>query len=229
MTDQPPERLERDVPFARRQRERVGDLWARMLAHEFLLRTRDGTISREAFARWLQQDYLFVEGGLRFLALLLGRAPREHRDVLADAIQALRAELRLFEERAHATGIAMGAVEPAFVTHAYLQFLAATAAVGSYEQGLTVLYVAERAYLESWRVVKEGIAEDSPWRPFVDNWTSEEFAAYVASLETLLDELAAGAGPREQAAMAEAFELTVRYELAFWDMALGGATWPSCD
>src|SRR5919107_1589108 len=93
------------MAFVSEQRERLEPLWRSMLAHPFLIQTRDGTIADETFARWMRQDYLFVEQDVGFLAALLARAPDRLRDPLADAIDALRQELRLFEEQAATVGV----------------------------------------------------------------------------------------------------------------------------
>jgi thiaminase len=214
------------MSFTAEQSERVADLWLRMLAHPFLMRTRDGTIADVIFARWMRQDYLFVAQGVHFLAALLARAPARHRDPLAESIDALRNELVLFEEQAARAGVELSAARPTFVTHAYIQFLIATSATASYAEAYTVLYVAERAYHDSWRFVRDGIAPDSKWLQFVDNWASDAFAEYVSYLERELDELATAAGRAERERMAELFELTTRYEIAFWEMAVAGETWP---
>ena len=96
----------------------------------------------------------------------------------------------------------------------------------SYTEGYTVLYAAEKAYRDSWLVVKDGLSTDSKWYPFVENWAGEEFAAYVKYLEAELDELAADAGITELAHMSELFEITTKYEVAFWEMAVTDEGWP---
>ena len=217
------------MSFTAEQRKRLAPLWERMLVHPFLLETRAGTIADDTFARWMRQDYLFVEQGVHFLAALLARAPRRHRDALADAVDALRNELTLFEEQAAKVDVDIAGARPTFITHAYMQFLTATAATASYAEAYSVLYVAERAYHDSWRVVRDGIAADSKWLPFVDNWASDAFGQYVSYLERELDALAAAAGPTERARMAELFDVTTRYEIAFWEMALGGESWPGLE
>jgi len=214
------------VSFSAEQRQRLAPLWERMLAHPFLVQTCDGIIADETFARWMRQDYLFVAQGVRFLAALLARAPARHRDPLAESIEALRKELVLFEEQAGKVGVELAGARPAFIAHAYMQFLMATALGAAYAEAYTVLYVAECAYHDSWRVVRDGISPNSKWLPFVDNWASDAFGQYVASLESEVDPLAADAGADERGGMAELFELTTYYEIAFWEMAISGETWP---
>lgn len=212
--------------FCEEQLRRLEPLWSRMLRHPFLLETRDGTLEHETFANWLGQDYLFVRAALPFLGVLLSKAPPDGRAGHAAAIRALEEELQLFRERSAALGVELENVRPSLVNHAYVQFLMATARGRSYPEGYTVLYVAEKAYHESWKVVAEGLVPDSPWHAFVANWAGDDFAGYVNTLEAGLDDLAAdvGAGRRER--MAGLFELTLRYEIAFWDMAYTGAGWP---
>lgn len=212
--------------FSADQLARIAPLWTTMLEHRFLSDTRDGTISDGRFAVWMRQDYLFVEAAIPFLAALITRAPRRHWAPLANAMTALERELVLFEERAQTVGVQLRDADPAFTNHAYIQFLMATATRASYAEAYTVLYVAEKAYHDSWKVVQQGIDRQSKWYPFVENWAGDAFREYVRYLETELDQLAAAAGAAERDQMAEYFELTTKYEIAFWEMALTGEGWP---
>ncbi len=214
------------MKFSQQQLARVKPLWDTMLSHRFLSETRDGVIPDERFAVWMRQDYLFVEAAIPFIAALIPRAPREHWEPLAGAIAALEKELKLFEERAAAVGVDLRGAPPSFTNHAYIQFLLATAYRASYAEAYTVLYVAEKAYHDSWKVVQAGIARESKWYPFVENWAGDAFAGYVGYLEGELDRLAEQAGPAERERMAEYFELTTKYEIAFWEMAATGEDWP---
>jgi len=214
------------MSFCTEQLERIQPLWSRMLDHRFLRDTRDGTISHATFATWMRQDFLFVEAAIPFIATLQAKAPRDHWEAHSSVVAMFTRELDLFHERAVAAGVDMENLQPSFTCDAYIQFLIATAFRESYEVGYTVLYAAEKAYHDSWKVVREGIDRDSPWWPFVENWSGEGFAAYVDSLQVELDSLAAAAGDGLRARMAEFFERTTRYEIAFWEMASTGEGWP---
>ncbi|MGH7912758.1 MAG: hypothetical protein ACREQM_17040 [Candidatus Dormibacteraceae bacterium] len=197
------------------------EVWARLCAHPFLGGVRDGSLDAAAFRRWLAQDRLFVEGSLPFLGALLAGAPAAVRPLLLDALEGYRAELRRFDEAVTTLHVAQEPI--ALVTHAYLQYLLATAH-RSWALGLVCLAVLERAYLESWQRVLEGLAQASPWRPLVEQWTTEPFVAYVSALAGAVDEFAV---PRaERAELEEQVDLTIAYELAFWEMAWHGWGWP---
>ena len=214
------------MSFTEQQLDRIRPLWDEMLDHRFLIQTRDGEIPDEVFANWMQQDYLFVEAAIPFIAALIPRGPRAHWAPHADVIKAFTTELELFEERAAAVGVDLRGAPPSFTCHAYIQFLMATAYQRSYAEAYTVLYAAEKAYHDSWKVVQAGIDPESPWQPFVENWAGDEFAAYVDYLEGELNALAETAGPTERDGMAELFETAVKYEIAFWEMAMTGGGWP---
>lgn len=213
-------------PFHEQLIERARSAWDAMLAHPFLTAVADGSIPDERFGTWLRQDYLFAQEAVPFLALLLARAPLAHRSRLVQALGALDAELALFERMARDRGVALAGVEPSPTCHAYVQFLHATAYGRPYAEAFTVLYGAERAYLDSWSRVREMQRAPSRWQAFIDNWTSEPFQGYVGWLGAAVDQLAAEAPAGGQAALAALFVTTARYEVRFWDMAAGGERWP---
>ncbi len=214
------------MSFCSEQLARVQPIWERMLDHRFLKETRDGTVAHETFANWMRQDYLFVEAAIPFIAALIPKAPKDHRAALGAALPTLEKELELFRERAESAGVDLRNVEPSFTNHAYVQFLLASAYARSYAEAFTVLYVAEKAYYDSWMVVKAGIDKGSIWYPFVENWTSDAFKGWVDYLEGELDRLAQDVGAAERLNMSQLFELTTKYELAFWEMAASGESWP---
>lgn len=212
--------------FASDQLARLDPLYTRMLEHRFLAETRDGTIEHQTFARWMRQDYLFVEAAIPFISALLPKSPRDHWETHTRVVAMLQEEMELFRERAEAADVDLSDIQPSFTNHAYIQFLMATAYRASYAEGFTVLYAAEKCYHDSWKVVHDGIDRNSPWYPFVENWAGEQFAEYVAYLEAEVDRLHEDAGATERERMAEFFELTVRYEIAFWEMAATSEGWP---
>lgn len=214
------------VAFHEQLLERARPVWDAMLAHPFLATVADGSIPDERFGNWLRQDYLFAQEAVPFLALLLARAPLAHRSRLVQAMGALEAELELFGRMAGERGISLAGLEPSPTCHAYVQFLHATAYGRPYPEAFTVLYGAERAYLDSWSRVRAMQRAPGRWQAFIDNWTSDPFRGYVEWLGTAVDGLAAGAPAAGREAMTALFVTTARYEVRFWDMAAGDERWP---
>lgn len=214
------------MSFTQQQLEKHHALWNQMTSHRFLLETRDGTIADDIFAQWMKQDYLFVRAAIPFISALVPKGPLHHWKPHSDVVAMLNKEMELFEERANLVGISFEGVEPWFINHAYIQFMMATAYTASYPEAYTLLYTAEKAYHDAWLVVKEGLDPQSKWYPFVENWASEEFGQYVDYLQGELDTMAADVGTAEYRRMESIFELTVKYEISFWEMAYTGAQWP---
>jgi formylaminopyrimidine deformylase / aminopyrimidine aminohydrolase len=196
-------------------------LWQRITSHPFVVAAADGTLPVEAFDRWLVEDHHFVVGFRRFLAGLVALAPDEPaRDLLAGGLVPLQAELDLFRREAAARGLALAA-EPSPTTLGYTSFLVASLADG-FPVAVTVLYGAERAYLDAWCSVRAGAeAGRSPYWPFIDNWSSAAFGQWVDGVAGLLDRTVA----EHDGAARLAFERVVRFELRFWDAVHAGEGW----
>lgn len=200
---------------------RSGPLWRRLTTHPFVAATGDGTLDPAAFDRWLVEDYAFVLGFRRFLAGLtrIASDPRA-ADVLAAGLGPLQGELDLFRREAASRRLDLGA-EPRPTTLGYTSYLQSSLADG-YPVAVTVLYGAEKAYYDAWAAVRAGARGVSPYWSFIDNWSSDAFAGWVAALARLLDVTAPG-GPSPE--MCLAFDRVVRFELRFWDAVHTGETW----
>ncbi|MEA3375168.1 MAG: hypothetical protein U9R72_03080 [Chloroflexota bacterium] len=203
--------------------------WQKMLAHPFLAETAKGAIPDERFANWVQQDYIFVRESIRFLALLIPRAPVADRKTLSDGISAFHQELRVFEAMATEHGIGLEGVEPAPTNLAYINFLLTTAAFDPYEAAYTALYTGEKAYLDSWLSVKQAEESPSKWQAFIDQWTSDAFQQWVTSLAQDVNALAQRASETLRAQMERRFVDGLRYEYEFWDLAYHGESWGLAD
>jgi thiaminase len=202
------------------------EIWTSILKHPFLLKTANGTIDTETFKTWIRQDYIFVRDAIPFMAVLLAKGPLDLRSHFIQIMVGLDKELELFRSNAQKHGVDLTNIKPSPTCQAYIQFLMNTAYNASFEEGFTVLYAAEKVYLDSWMVVKKGMKGSSPWQEFIDNWTSEGFQQYVDWLATTLDELVREQGETKLRLYGNIFQQTARYEFLFWDMAAKKEVWP---
>lgn len=165
---------------------------------------RDGTITDEAFDRWLCQDAIFVADLLTFQARLLGRAPRAAQSALAEGCSALVAELDWFEEQARNRGIELDQ-RPLPATLAYRELLRVLD-TEPFPDAITALWVLERVYLLAWTHAR---SSSSRYREFVEHWSAPEFGSYV-------DALGALASPGGKDAL---IDEVLSHEVDFWEMA----------
>lgn len=204
--------------FAASLPDSCADTWRRATRHPFVTAVADGSLATGRFNVWIQQDNRFVEGLTRFIRELTAIAPEEDAAGLEAGLAALGAELELFEGYASREGIRLD-VPALDMCASYVAFLRGL--VGDdYSAALTAYYGCERAYLEAWTGVRARTGATGPYADWIENWTSEAFAAYVDWLGARLDVLAAGAGDDVKTRLVRVFERTVEFEVAFWDACL---------
>jgi thiaminase len=201
------------------------DLWMAMAGHPFVLGLADGTLPDGALQAWVQQDRIFVVEERRVVAALRDYGLPSRLDaLLADLDRGLVLEADAFTRTAAEHGFAPE-VEPWPVCLGYSSYLRCAAYDGVLE-GLTALYAAERAYLDTWTAVAERSPADSPYHAWIQNWSGEAFRAFVTALGRDLDELAGAPSPTLSERLGVLFTGAARFELAFWEMCWSGQAWP---
>jgi thiaminase len=202
------------------------DLWAAMAGHPFVLGLADGTLPGSALQAWVQQDRIFVVQERRVVAALRAHGlPSRLDGLLADLDRGLVQEAEAFALAAAEHGVAPD-VEPWPVCLGYTCFLRCAAHDGALE-GLTALYAAERAYLDTWTTVAKLSPSDSTYHAWIQNWGGETFRAFVTDLGRGLDELTGAPSPALAHRLGMVFTDAARFELAFWEMCWSGQAWPA--
>jgi thiaminase len=213
------------VAFTDRLIEANRAVWAAMAGHPFVLGLARGTLPDSALQAWVQQDRIFVVQERRVLAALRAHGlPSRLDDLLADLDRSLVLEAEVFTRTAAEHGFAPE-VEPWPVCLGYISYLRCAAHDGALE-GLTALYAAERAYLDTWTAVATLSPGDSPYHAWIQNWSGEAFRAFVSALGRDLDQLAGTPSPALTGRLGVLFTDAARFELAFWEMCWSGQAWP---
>jgi thiaminase len=212
--------------FTDRLVEANQDLWTAMADHPFVLGLAEGTLPGSALQAWVQQDRIFVVQERRVLAALRAHGlPSRLDELLADLDRSLVVEAEAFTQSAADHGFAPE-VEPWPVCLGYTSYLRCAAFDGTLE-GLTALYAAERAYLDTWAAVAGRSPADSAYHAWIRNWSGEAFRAFVGDLGHGLDELAGAPSPALAERLGVVFTGAARFELAFWEMCWSGQAWPA--
>jgi thiaminase len=213
------------VAFTDRLIEANRDVWAAMAGHPFVLGLADGTLPDSALRAWVQQDRIFVVEERRVVAALRAHGlPSRLDHLLADLDRSLVLEADAFTRTAAEHGFAPK-VEPWPVCLGYTSYLLCAAHDGTLE-GLTALYAAERAYLDTWTTVASLSPSDSAYHAWIQNWSGEPFRAFVGALGRDLDELAGTPSPALAQRLRRVFTRAARFELAFWEMCWSSWAWP---
>ena len=213
------------VAFTDRRVEANRALWAAMAGHPFVLGLAHGTLPAAALQAWVQQDRVFVVQERRVVAALRAHGlPSRLDSLLADLDRSLVLESDAFTQTATEHRFAPDAA-PWPICLGYTSYLRCAAYDGVLE-GLTALYAAERGYLDTWTAVAERSPGDSAYHAWIQNWSGEEFRAFVSTLGHDLDELAGAPSPALTGRLGVVFTDAARFELAFWEMCWSGQAWP---
>lgn len=213
--------------FSERLRADAEPHWAAAVGHRFTRALADDSLPDAVYARYLVQDYVFLDVLVRVVAHAIAAAPAmPAQSKLAAFLAAVTSEendffLRSFE----ALGVARadwsrGAPDPVTRRLATLMLDAARA---GYPEALAVLLPAEWIYLSWAREVKDAAPARFYLKEWIDLHTAPEFAAFVGWLRAEVDRIGADLPPERQTRLSALFREMAELEVAFFDAAYAAA------
>ena len=206
-------RITSDVT-ARELWERNRDLGDACLEHPFVQGIATGQLARSSFQVYVAQDAYFLEAFARAYALALAKSPdREGIGVFKDLLVGVFDELTLHASYAERWGIDL---EPAPLasTRAYTDFLLCTASLEPVGHTAAAMTPCMRLYAWLGQQLAPKVDPESPYREWVDTYSSPDVQALAARLEGLLDQYGG-----EPARLAELYRRAMELELAFFEAA----------
>ena len=213
--------------FSERLKAEAKPIWERIFAHPFLMEIRDGTLPPEKFRYYLTQDYQYLEGFARAVAMALAKAPDSQLLEELSHRVLTPVERPLHHELLAGAGVSMADIEAigrSPTNTAYVNHMLTTASL----HGLGPTAAALLPCPWTYHLLKENVGASE--HPLYSRWTG----AYVAGLlensvtawRSFVDRAAEEAGPAELEAMRQAFLVSSRYEFMFWEMAYRQESWP---
>jgi thiaminase/transcriptional activator TenA len=214
--------------FSENLRAEADGIWCRIFANPFLAELRLGTLPMEKFRYYLAQDYLYLEGFGRAVAMALAKAPDSRSLELLSRRVVTPVERPLHQRLMSLVGLSVEDVEglgPSPTNLAYINHMVATAAQGGLGRTAAALLPCPWSYHEIGGTL--GPIEHpvyGAWAaPYREGFLEESTRAW----RVLVDQEAAQAGPREREAMRRAFLTSSRYEHLFWEMSYRQERWPA--
>lgn len=212
-------------------RAAAANLWEAQHDHPFVQGIGDGTLPAERFRDYISQDYVFLIGYGRLLALGVSKAPDlPTMRRFAELTQAiLVTEMDLHRSFAAEWGIdepTLAATEATPAAEAYVDFLLRTAALGDFSELVAVLLPCMWSYAEIGERLSEaaaaGGADPGPYAEWIASYASDEFGELSDWCRELTAELGATADQAARERMTRAFVGASRHELAFWESCWRG-------
>lgn len=203
--------------------------FAAILAHPFVTGLTDGTLDTDVFAHYLAQDVHYLRDYARALAIVGAKAPTLTDTAMfaRHAADVLDVELALHGTLLPALGVAASAIDDAVMptTRAYTSYLLATAYGGGFAEGLAAILPCYWIYERVGAALIARGSSDARYQSWIDSYGGEEFAAAVAQVLTLTDQVGATLNPAEEAVARAHFATTARYEWMFFDAAHRREKW----
>ena len=213
--------------FSEQLKSEAEPIWRAIFAHPFLREIKDGTLPQEKFRYYLSQDYLYLEGFARTVAMALAKAPDSRR-----LEELSRRVLTPVERPLHHQLMEAANVSPDYISQvgqsptntAYVNHMLTTASLYGLGPTAAALLPCPWTYHE----LKDEVGPSE--HPLYSQWTGFYVAGFlqdsVDAWRGFVDGAAEAAGPEEQEAMRQAFLTSSRYEYMFWDMAYRMERWP---
>jgi thiaminase/transcriptional activator TenA len=192
------------------------DLAEACLGHPFVQGIASGELDRERFRIYVAQDAYFLQAFARAYALALAKSPdREGMLVFKDLLAGVFEELELHKGYAERWGISLES-EPLPPTSSYCDFLLRTASLEPVGHAAAAMTPCMRLYAFLGRQLAPTLDPRSPYREWVETYSSPELEVLSSRLEGLLDRY--GGDPER---MTWLYRRAMELELAFFEAAWG--------
>ncbi len=213
--------------FSDQLRAEAEPIWRKIFAHPFLREIKDGTLPLETFQAYLGQDYIYLEGFARCVAIALAKSPTiEVMEEMAKRVMT-PIERPLHHRLLGEAGLSVEDVAktvPSPTNAGYVNHMLSVAN----REGLGPTAAAMLPCPWTYHLLREELGQSE--HPLYGQWTN----FYVSGLledsvnawRSFVDRQAEHAGPEELEAMRQAFLTSSRYEYMFWDAAYRREQWP---
>ena len=213
--------------FSEQLRSEAEPIWHQIFQHPFLKEIKDGTLPEETFRYYLIQDYLYLEGFGRTVALALAKAPTSQTfENLARRVMT-PVERPLHNQLFAAAGLTQRDADNAVrspANTAYVDHMLQTASL----HGLGPTAAALLPCPWTYHLLKEEVGQSK--HPIYGQWTrfyvEGLLEGSVKAWRGVVDQMAEDASAIEKDAMRQAFLTSSRYEYMFWDAAHTRQQWP---
>lgn len=223
--------MRRDEDFTAGLWRAIEPIYRAIREQPFVTGLADGSLPRDRFRFYVEQDALYLREFSRALSALGATAPDPGAVAMFNrhAADSVAVERALHEGLLADVGVhpeQVDAAEPAPTTRAYCDFLLASTLGRPFAEGLGAVLPCYWIY---HRVGRDLLREGSPdpvYRRWIATYGGPEFDATVGEVLALTDRVAPGLSEADRGAMTRRFVTAGRYEWMFWDAAWRLERWP---
>ncbi|BAC18401.1 phosphomethylpyrimidine kinase [Corynebacterium efficiens YS-314] len=208
-------------PYTRALWEATGDVLGEILDSGFIRGLGDGTLSREEFLFYIDQDAHYLRQYSRALATLSSRAPDAPAQVdwATSAAECITVEAELHRTYLNKGLAETGVSAPSPVTMAYTDFLIARSHADDYVVGAAAVLPCYWLYAEIGLILAKQNHPEHPYTDWLDTYSGEGFLAGTVKAIARVEAAMAGAGPDQQRVAAQTYLSACVHEREFFDQA----------
>jgi thiaminase/transcriptional activator TenA len=220
MTNPPQEREESQEPSeSERLKARGAASWAAAVAHPMVAEIGAGTLPHEVFRFYFEQNLGYLHEYARAIALTVaGTTGRDAMSTLTRFLgQIVDVEIPANESFLTRLGGSPGSPVPLLPTaYAYTRHLLDVCRQGNLAVALAALLPCQWSYGEIGRRLVQAPPAGPVYADWIALFAGDGYDDLVTASTGLLDRCCRAA---DEAAAADAFDRSTRYEIAFWQMA----------
>jgi len=207
-------------------RGKTESVFQKIIKHDFVLDLMKGTLSKDVFGFYVNQDTLYLSEYTKVLAQVGVKCHQsdETQFYLESATGIIEVEkalhqLFLKEEYLNPT--------PSPTCELYNSYLARIVSNHSVEVGLAAVLPCFSIYKEvgDYILANQLNKENNIYQEWIDTYAGEEFATSVAKAIAITNKYASSASKENLALMEEVFIKTSKLEWMFWDSAYKQEAW----
>jgi thiaminase/transcriptional activator TenA len=220
--------------FTGEMRARTDSIWSAIHGHPFVRGIGDGTLSRDRFQLYLEQDYVYLIDFSRVIALAAAKAETvEEMQQFSKLLDAtLAQEMELHRRTCASFGMDIACLErtePGLVTAGYTSGLLRVCYEGRLSDILAALLPCAAGYVEiAGRLRERGLPSPSHYRDWIETYSSPEMNALAEWLTRRMNIAAMESAPTDRDRWLALYRMSARFELLFFYMSWEKSLWPAC-
>lgn len=206
----------------------IKPVYDRILELPFIKELINGTLSKETFIFYIQQDALYLSDYGKVLTGIASKLddPRHIEAFIHFASDSLKVEKALHRSFIQELTNS-GSIGPSPSCLLYTSFLQKQLANAPIEVALAAVLPCFWIYKEVGDYILENQTKDkNPYQSWIDTYGGEDFERSVLSAIAICDEIAEQCTEDRQQSMTEAFIISAKLEWIFWDSAYRQEQWP---
>ncbi|RLG76948.1 MAG: thiaminase II [Thermoprotei archaeon] len=210
-------------------RREADGVWKAIFNHPFVVELFEGTLPMDKFKFYVLQDYNYLLGLMKALAIAAAKSSYEiSRELLELAYMEASTEMKSYEELLKRLGLSLDdamRASPTPTNVAYVNFLLAISYSGTPCQAIASFLPCFWSYADIAEVHRDKLGKN-PVKVYVD-WASvylsPEYRGIVSRMRRLLDSKCTSDDAEK---LKDIFVLGSKYEYMFWDAAYRMERWP---